>query len=80
MFTILCVNGDITLQIAMLDLGASINIIPYSLYKSLKLGTLIEIGVVISMDQLNNLWILKLFLIDMVKQSLYVWSLPPNTV
>ena len=54
MFTIPCVIGDITFQKAMLDLGASINIIPYSLYKSLKLGTLVETGVVIQLADRSN--------------------------
>ena len=54
MFTIPCVIGDITFQKAMLDLGASINIIPYSLYKSLKLGTLVETRVVIQLADRSN--------------------------
>ena len=54
MFTIPCVIGDITFPKAMLDLGASINIIQYSLCKSLKLGTLVEIGVVIQHADLSN--------------------------
>src|SRR5688572_28090697 len=54
MFTIPCIIGDITFQKAMLDLGASINIIPYSLYKSLKLGTLVETGVVIQLADRSN--------------------------
>ena len=49
MFTIPCVIGDITFQKAMLDSGASINVIPYSIYKSLKLGELHETGVVIQL-------------------------------
>ena len=38
----------------MLDLGALINIIPYSLYESLKLGTLVETGVVIQLVDRSN--------------------------
>ena len=32
---------------AMLDLGASINVMPYSIYASLNLGDIKEIGLVI---------------------------------
>ena len=38
----------------MLDLGALINIIPYSLYKSLKLSTLVETGIVIQLENCSN--------------------------
>ena len=38
----------------MLDLGTSINVIPYSLYKSLKLGTLHETSVVIQLADRSN--------------------------
>ena len=34
---------------AMLDLGASINVMPYSIYASLNLGDLKETGVVIQL-------------------------------
>ena len=54
MFTIPCIIDDITFQKAMLDLGASINVIPYSLYKSLKLGELHETGVVIQLADRSN--------------------------
>ncbi|XP_074314854.1 uncharacterized protein LOC141651025 [Silene latifolia] len=47
MFTVPCTLGDTTIPNAMLDLGASINVLPYSLYKSLKLGPLVKTGVVI---------------------------------
>ncbi|RDY05469.1 hypothetical protein CR513_10705, partial [Mucuna pruriens] len=35
-FSILCTIGDCTFADAMLDLGASINVMPTSIYKSLK--------------------------------------------
>ncbi|XP_024164476.1 uncharacterized protein LOC112171539 [Rosa chinensis] len=39
-FTILCVIGNTRFENAMLDLGASINVMPYSVYASLGLGEL----------------------------------------
>ncbi|CAH9137444.1 unnamed protein product [Cuscuta epithymum] len=48
MFTILCKIGD-TISRAMLDLGASINVIPYTLYNSLNLGPLNKTGVIIQL-------------------------------
>ena len=47
MFTIPCTIGNTQLEKAMLDLGASINVMPYSIYVSLKLGPLNRTGVVI---------------------------------
>ena len=46
MFTIPCIIGNTQLEKAMLDLGASINVMPCSIYVSLKLGPLNKIGVV----------------------------------
>ena len=40
MFTIPCIIGDQRIERAMLDLGASINVMPYSIYASLNLGPL----------------------------------------
>ena len=37
MFTIPCIIGNTQLEKAMLDLEASINVMPYSIYVSLKL-------------------------------------------
>ncbi|CAH9126488.1 unnamed protein product [Cuscuta epithymum] len=53
MFTIPCKIGDTIFSKALLDLGASINVIPYSLYKSLQLGPLHQTGVVIQLHQLK---------------------------
>ena len=39
-FTIPCIIGNQRIERAMLDLGASINVMPYSMYASLKLGPL----------------------------------------
>ncbi|XP_062161981.1 uncharacterized protein LOC133869015 [Alnus glutinosa] len=49
MFTIPCVIGNMRFEKAMADLGASINVMPYSIYASLKLGPLLKTGVVIQL-------------------------------
>ncbi|XP_019183634.1 PREDICTED: uncharacterized protein LOC109178454 [Ipomoea nil] len=54
MFTIPCMIGDTKLEKAMLDLGASINVMPYSVYASLKLGPLNETSVVIQLADRSN--------------------------
>ena len=46
-FTISCIIGDFTFIDVMLDLGASINVMPSSVYRSLHLGDLKPTGVVI---------------------------------
>ncbi|CAH9146939.1 unnamed protein product [Cuscuta epithymum] len=54
MFTIPCKIGDTAFSKALLDLGASINVIPYSVYKSLQLGPLHQTGVVIQLADHSN--------------------------
>ncbi|XP_030949702.1 uncharacterized protein LOC115973574 [Quercus lobata] len=49
MFTIPCTIGNTQLKKAMLDLGASINVMPYSIYVSLKLGPLNKTSVMIQL-------------------------------
>ncbi|KAK9697393.1 hypothetical protein RND81_08G035500 [Saponaria officinalis] len=49
MFTIPCTIGDRSFEKAMLDLGASINVIPHTVYESLNLGPLKETSVVIQL-------------------------------
>jgi len=49
MFTIPCTIGNTRFEKAMLDLGASINVMPYSIYTSLKLGPLNKTSVVIQL-------------------------------
>ncbi|XP_057250071.1 uncharacterized protein LOC130591159 [Beta vulgaris subsp. vulgaris] len=49
MFTIPITLGDTKIDRAMLDLGASINVLPYSLYESLTLGDLLPTNVVIQL-------------------------------
>ncbi|XP_010245046.1 PREDICTED: uncharacterized protein LOC104588705 [Nelumbo nucifera] len=54
MFTIPCTIGNTRIEKAMLDLGASINVMPYSIYASLKLGPLNKTGVVIQLANRYN--------------------------
>ncbi|XP_010694894.2 uncharacterized protein LOC104907633 [Beta vulgaris subsp. vulgaris] len=48
-FTISITLGDTKVDRAMLDLGASINVLPYSFYESLELGELLATNVVIQL-------------------------------
>jgi len=49
MFTIPCTIGNTRFEKAMTDLGASINVMPYSIYASLKLGPLNKTSAVIQL-------------------------------
>ncbi|KAM1776941.1 hypothetical protein ACFX11_043672 [Malus domestica] len=53
-FTIPCVIGNTRFEHAMLDLGASINVMPYSVYASMNLGELKHNGVVIQLANRSN--------------------------
>ncbi|KAM1724627.1 hypothetical protein ACFX11_023056 [Malus domestica] len=53
-FTILCVIGNTRFKSAMLDLGASINVMPYSIYASMNLGALKNDGVIIQLADRSN--------------------------
>ena len=55
MVSISCVIGETKIDRAMLDLGASINVLPYSLYKLLGLGPLHETGIVTTQRKPNKL-------------------------
>ncbi|XP_042756631.1 uncharacterized protein LOC111896324 [Lactuca sativa] len=48
-FTVPCKLGNLYVPRAMLDLGASINVLPYSVYKSIDTGTLTITGVIIQL-------------------------------
>ncbi|CAM8986894.1 unnamed protein product [Rhodiola kirilowii] len=48
-FTIPCVIGNMKIENCMLDLGASINVLPYSLYLSLRIGPLKPAGLTIQL-------------------------------
>ncbi|XP_052621053.1 uncharacterized protein LOC128126918 [Lactuca sativa] len=49
MFAIPCTIGDLHVESAMLDVGASINVMPYSVFQSLNVGPLEETGVIIQL-------------------------------
>ncbi|XP_010268950.1 PREDICTED: uncharacterized protein LOC104605763 [Nelumbo nucifera] len=53
-FTIPCMIGNTRIEKAMLDLGASINVMPYSIYASVKLGPLNKTGIVIQLADRSN--------------------------
>ncbi|KAM2517634.1 hypothetical protein PS1_032521 [Malus domestica] len=53
-FTIPCVIGNTRFESAMLDLGASINVMPYSIYASMHLGELKNDGVIIQLANRSN--------------------------
>ncbi|XP_073024340.1 uncharacterized protein [Primulina eburnea] len=56
MFSIPCTIGDIRLEKAMLDLGASINVMPDSVYNYLELGPLTETGIVIQLADRSTVY------------------------
>ncbi|CAN6725983.1 unnamed protein product [Malus baccata var. baccata] len=53
-FTIPCVIGNTRFESAMFDLGASINVMPYSIYASMHLGELKKDGVIIQLADRSN--------------------------
>ena len=53
-FTIPCVIGNTRFEHAMLDLGASINVMPYSINASMNLGELKNDGVIIQLADRSN--------------------------
>ncbi|XP_070676279.1 uncharacterized protein [Malus domestica] len=53
-FTIPCIIGTTRFEHAMLDLGASINVMPYSIYESMNLGELKKDGVIIQLADRSN--------------------------
>ncbi|RXI03356.1 hypothetical protein DVH24_004008 [Malus domestica] len=53
-FTIPCVIGNTRFEHAMLDIGASINVMPYSVYASMNLGERKHDGVVIQLANRSN--------------------------
>ncbi|XP_052625017.1 uncharacterized protein LOC128132469 [Lactuca sativa] len=55
-FTVPCKIGDVTFSSAMLDLGASINVMPYSVYESLNAGPLSETDVIISLADKSSVF------------------------
>ena len=53
-FTIPCVIGNTRFEHAMLDLGASVNVMPYSIYASMNQGELKNDGVIIQLADHSN--------------------------
>ncbi|CAN6579293.1 unnamed protein product [Malus baccata var. baccata] len=53
-FTIPCVIGNTRFESAMLDLGDSINVMPYLIYASMNLGVLKNDGVIIQLADRSN--------------------------
>ncbi|KAM1787839.1 hypothetical protein ACFX11_038202 [Malus domestica] len=53
-FMIPCVIGNTRFENAMLDLGASINVMPYSIYASMSFGELKKDGVIIQLADRSN--------------------------
>ncbi|XP_031095193.1 uncharacterized protein LOC115999484 [Ipomoea triloba] len=56
MFTIPCKIGNVNVESAMLDLGASINVMPLSVYSSLNVGSLKETGVIVQLADRSNVY------------------------
>ncbi|KAM1203307.1 hypothetical protein ACFX2J_019158 [Malus domestica] len=56
-FTIPCVIGNTRFEHAMLDLGASINVMPYSVYASMNLGELKNDRVLIQLANRSNAYL-----------------------
>ncbi|XP_027155336.1 uncharacterized protein LOC113755559 [Coffea eugenioides] len=54
MFTVPCKIGNIKIEKAMLDLGASINVMPRSIYNLMNIGPLKETGVIIQLADRSN--------------------------
>ncbi|CAN6725414.1 unnamed protein product [Malus baccata var. baccata] len=79
-FTIPCVIGNTRFESAMLDLGASINVMPYSIYASMNLGELKNDGVIIQLAdvlvQVNHLIFPADFYVLEMDESYHAPSLP----
>ncbi|XP_052203082.1 uncharacterized protein LOC127808554 [Diospyros lotus] len=56
MFTIPCKVGNVRIEKAMLDLGASINVMPLSNYSSLNIGPFKETDVIIQLADRSNVY------------------------
>ncbi|XP_019155105.1 PREDICTED: uncharacterized protein LOC109151969 [Ipomoea nil] len=56
MFAIPCKIGNVNIERAMLDLGASINVMPLSVYSSLNIGPLKETGIILQLADRSNVY------------------------
>jgi hypothetical protein len=50
LLTISCVIGNFRTEKALLDLGASVNLLPYSVYEQLGLGELKPTGIILQLE------------------------------
>ncbi|XP_073152941.1 uncharacterized protein [Henckelia pumila] len=73
-----CEIGDVQLDTVMLDLGASINVMPYSVYASLKLGPLTKTGIVIQMADKSTIFP-RGVIEDVLVQVVYRMPPPPQS-
>lgn len=46
----MCIIGNYKIELALVDLGASVNLLPYSVYQKLNLGELKLTPAIISLD------------------------------
>jgi hypothetical protein len=56
MFTIPCKIGNLGIAKAMCDLGASINVMPLSVYQRLNVGPLKETGIIVQLADRSNVY------------------------
>ncbi|CAL9007247.1 unnamed protein product [Prunus brigantina] len=77
-FTIPCVIGNTKFEHAMLDLGASINVMPYSIYTSMNLGELKKDGVVIQLADRSNAYP-KGVLEDVLVQQIFMYPIDDHS-
>ncbi|XP_019150121.1 PREDICTED: uncharacterized protein LOC109146925 [Ipomoea nil] len=56
MFTIPCKIGNVNVERNLLDLGASINVMPLSIYSSLNIGSLKETDVIVQLADRSNVY------------------------
>ncbi|XP_022863679.1 uncharacterized protein LOC111383764, partial [Olea europaea var. sylvestris] len=68
-FTIPCIIGNTRFEKAMLDLGASINVMPYSIYAYLNLGSLNKTGVIIQHADRSNVFSEDFYVLGMQDES-----------
>uniref|UniRef100_A0A151UGE6 Uncharacterized protein n=2 Tax=Cajanus cajan TaxID=3821 RepID=A0A151UGE6_CAJCA len=80
-FCIPCIIGNSKFENSMLDLGASINVMPLSIFKSLSLGPLQPTGVVIHLNRIERVEDEKILPIqdDFHDENLLTISIPSPT-
>ena len=85
MFTVPVQIGEVTFSRAMLDLGVSINVMPYSMYQSLEIGPLLETRTVIQLADRSTIYpkgLVKDVIVKVDKlifsADFYVIEMPPD--